>query len=110
MKEAPTILVAEDLPNDVLLLQQAFSKAGLDVPLYFVRDGQEAIDYLNGEQSFADRATRLAERGVRLVRVEPFPLEPTVQELRIREGRRGLAVLVADRFRFVVKLGRDRGG
>ena len=57
MKEAQTILVAEDLPNDVLLLQQAFSKAGLDVPLHFVRDGQEAIDYLNGEQSFADRAT-----------------------------------------------------
>lgn len=40
------ILVAEDDSNDVLLLQRAFSKLGLGASVNFVRDGQEAIDYL----------------------------------------------------------------
>lgn len=42
----PTFLVAEDTENDVILLRHAFAKAGLNVPLNVVRDGQEAIDCL----------------------------------------------------------------
>ena len=42
----PTFLVAEDTENDAILLRHAFAKAGLDVPLNFARDGQEAIDCL----------------------------------------------------------------
>jgi len=49
------VLVVEDSPNDVLLLQRAFSKGGPEVPLHFVRDGREALDYLNGVDRFADR-------------------------------------------------------
>ena len=55
MAEPLGILVAEDLPDDILILQKAFSKAGVTAPLHFVRDGQEAIDYLKGEQAFVDR-------------------------------------------------------
>ncbi len=51
------ILVAEDLPDDVLILKHAFSKAGLTAPLHFVSDGQEAVEYLKGDQVFADRKT-----------------------------------------------------
>src|SRR6266700_1252064 len=51
------ILVAEDLPDDVLILKHAFSKAGVSAPLHFVTDGQEVVEYLKGEQSFADRKT-----------------------------------------------------
>ena len=95
MKEAQTILVAEDLPNDVLLLQQAFSKAGLDVPLHFVRDGQEAIDYLNGEQSFADRATHpmptLLLLDLNMPRLNGFDV---LKWLRRQEGLRRLPVVV----------------
>lgn len=40
------ILVAEDDPNDILLLQRAMAKNGLAASVEFVRDGQEAIDYL----------------------------------------------------------------
>jgi CheY-like chemotaxis protein len=43
-----TILVAEDNGDDALLLKRAFSKAAPDLPLCFVRDGQEAIDFLAG--------------------------------------------------------------
>jgi CheY-like chemotaxis protein len=40
------ILVAEDNENDVLLLRRAFQQAGVNVPIRFVRDGEQAINYL----------------------------------------------------------------
>lgn len=49
------ILLAEDDPNDVLLIQRAFQKAGMRHVLKVVRDGEEAINYLSGEGDFADR-------------------------------------------------------
>ena len=49
------ILLAEDDPNDVLLIQRAFQKAGMRHLLKVVRDGEEAIAYLSGEGEFADR-------------------------------------------------------
>ena len=50
------ILVAEDNENDVLILTRAFSKAAPDASVNFVRDGEEAIEYLGGTGQFADRA------------------------------------------------------
>jgi CheY-like chemotaxis protein len=49
------ILVVEDEPNTVVLLERAFDKAGLMGPLCVVRDGEEAIDYFKGQGEFADR-------------------------------------------------------
>ena len=49
------ILLAEDDPNDVLLLERAFQKAGLRNSLKVVRDGEEAIEYLSGRGPYADR-------------------------------------------------------
>src|ERR1043166_8521303 len=51
------VLIAEDDPSDIFLLQRAFAAAQVPASLHFVRDGQEAIDYLEGEASFADRTT-----------------------------------------------------
>ncbi len=52
--DAP-ILLAEDDGNDVFLVRRAFQKAGLANPLIVVRNGQEAIWYLNAEGPYADR-------------------------------------------------------
>src|SRR5215475_14358650 len=49
------VLVAEDDPADVFLLERAFSRAGVAASLHFVRDGQEAIDYLGGEHRYDNR-------------------------------------------------------
>src|SRR5436189_2858245 len=49
------VLVAEDDPGDVFLLRRAFSLCGTSTTLLFVRDGQEVIDYLRGENEYADR-------------------------------------------------------
>jgi CheY-like chemotaxis protein len=55
MKTDRCILLAEDDPNDVLLLQLAFQEAEIPNPLYSVADGQQAIDYLSGTGKFSDR-------------------------------------------------------
>jgi len=52
---AKSILVAEDDSNAVLLLKTVCSKAHIDAPLHVVRDGQEAIEYLEGSGEFTDR-------------------------------------------------------
>lgn len=50
------ILLVEDDPNDVLLLQRALRKAQLANPVQVVRDGDEAVAYLAGEGEYGDRA------------------------------------------------------
>ena len=49
------ILLAEDDPNDILLVQRAFEKSNITTPLHIVRDGEEAVAYLSGERDFANR-------------------------------------------------------
>ncbi|HWV99659.1 MAG TPA: response regulator [Candidatus Acidoferrum sp.] len=56
MTKPLTILVAEDDSSDALLLKLAFSEAEVIVPMNFVRDGMEAMDYLRGVPPFDDRA------------------------------------------------------
>ena len=53
MLDGQFILLAEDDPNDVLLIQRAFQKAGLGSVLKIVPDGAEAIDYLSGRGAYA---------------------------------------------------------
>jgi CheY-like chemotaxis protein len=50
------ILLVEDDENDVLFLRTACNRSGLRHPLITVADGQQAIDYLSGTGTFADRA------------------------------------------------------
>lgn len=49
------VLYAEDNPSDALLMQRAFTKAGLSDQLRIVSDGEEAVAYLQGKGKFADR-------------------------------------------------------
>src|SRR5256884_7331164 len=50
-----TVLVVEDNAEDVVLLKRAFRKAGIANPLTVVKDGEEAIKYLSGMDTYADR-------------------------------------------------------
>ena len=49
------ILYVEDDDNDAVLMQRAFRKAEIDVPLRIVGDGQQAVDYLSGKAPFENR-------------------------------------------------------
>jgi CheY-like chemotaxis protein len=53
--KAGVILVAEDNPDEAMLLQRAFKKAGVEVRVHICTDGDEATDYLRGEKAFTDR-------------------------------------------------------
>ncbi len=55
MIEHATVLLAEDDENDVLLMKRAFVKARLANPLQVVRNGDEAIKYLEGSSQYNDR-------------------------------------------------------
>lgn len=49
------ILLIEDDPDDVFLLQEAFRSADAAGALRVVRDGEEAAGYLLGSAAYADR-------------------------------------------------------
>ena len=55
MLKSASILLAEDDPNDVLLIQRAFEKAGLKNKLKVVNDGEQAIHYLSGKGNYSNR-------------------------------------------------------
>ena len=51
------MLIAEDDPNDIFLLERALEKSGLPIKARFFRDGVEALDYLSGKGAFSNRKT-----------------------------------------------------
>jgi CheY-like chemotaxis protein len=48
------ILLIEDNPGDVLLTKEAFKECGEDYNIISVKDGVEAIKYLNNEDCYKD--------------------------------------------------------
>ena len=56
MPERKVILLAEDLEDDILLIQRAFVAAKIATPLHIVRDGEEAVEYLEGIGKYSNRA------------------------------------------------------
>ena len=56
MARLSPVLLAEDNPNDVLLIIQALRDTQTANPLEVVHNGADAIQYLAGEGKFADRS------------------------------------------------------
>lgn len=56
MTQAQTILLVEDNPVDILLMQRAFrNETFANTSLQIVRDGDAAVFYLNGDGEYSDR-------------------------------------------------------
>src|SRR5690349_16475212 len=51
-----SILLVEDNGDDVLLVRRAFKKCGIGNPIHIVSNGESAIQYLAGENDYADRS------------------------------------------------------
>ena len=49
------VLIAEDSESDIFFLLRAFSASRVKNPIYVVRSGTEAIDYLEGSGRFSNR-------------------------------------------------------
>ncbi|MEB3281577.1 MAG: response regulator [Lyngbya sp.] len=50
-----SILLVEDDANDILFVQRAFRQANLKNPIRIVKDGEQAISYLKGDDEYANR-------------------------------------------------------
>ena len=52
-KTMVTIVIADDDPDDRLMIQEALTKKSLNNPVQFVEDGQELMDYLKKQGKFS---------------------------------------------------------
>ena len=55
MRDKLNILLVEDDPNDVFLIEHSLRKAGIPKPIAIATDGEQAIEYLSGAGKYADR-------------------------------------------------------
>lgn len=89
------ILLVEDNPDDVLLIQRAFQHARIANPLQIVSDGEAAIAYLSGKTDLADRLRHplpaLILLDLKLPRVSGLEV---LEWMRKREGLKRLPVVV----------------
>lgn len=51
-----TVLLVEDDPSDVRLIQRAFGRLDHPVPMIRLTDGDEVVDYLGGRAPYENRA------------------------------------------------------
>ena len=76
MLEESVILLVEDREDDILLINKAFAQASLSNPIHVVRDGDEAIRYIDGEGPYSDRSKyplpQLVLLDLKLPRVDGF--------------------------------------
>jgi CheY-like chemotaxis protein len=90
-----TVLVADDDVNDISLLKRAFLRAGIDVHLRVARDGEEVIQYLHGDEPYADRdefpMPRLLILDLKMPRTDGFEV---LEWVRKQEDLRRLLVVV----------------
>ena len=95
MNEYGHILVAEDDPTDAYFFERAFKRAGTPVTLHFVRDGQEAVDYLQGEGQFTDRARhplpQLVLLDLKMPRLDGFDV---LEWVRKQPGLSGVLIVI----------------
>ena len=48
------VLIAEDQETDAFFIEQAFGQAKIENQVFWVKDGQEVLDFLNNEGDFAN--------------------------------------------------------
>jgi CheY-like chemotaxis protein len=89
------ILLVEDEPNDAFFFEHCARKVGVSNPVLIVRDGREALDYLEGAHQFADREKYplpwLVVLDLKLPRATGFEV---LEQIRGQPGTRKLIVLV----------------
>src|ERR1051326_5889204 len=50
-----SVLLVEDDPADIFIMERAWKKAEIQNPLRVINDGQQAVDYISGKGDFTNR-------------------------------------------------------
>jgi CheY-like chemotaxis protein len=82
------ILIAEDSESDIFFLLRVMEQAGVMNPIFVVRDGVEALAYLQGTGRYSDRTTYPIP-GIVLLDLK-LPGKDGFEILRWKRGRREL--------------------
>jgi len=87
------ILLVEDREDDILLIRRALDQANVHNPLHIVRDGEEAISYLQSDGNYARRdefpLPDLVLLDLKMPKVDGFELlqwirqQPSLKALRV---------------------------
>ncbi len=91
MSAKKTILVADDDSNDIYLLKRAFLKAGIDVRMEFVQDGEQAIRYLKAGDHQENPLPEMLLLDIKMPRVNGFEV---LEWIRRQPGLRRLLIVV----------------
>src|SRR2546423_5257749 len=95
MRHDALILLVEDREEDVFLMLRSFERAGIKNPVQVARDGQEAMEYLGGEDKYSNREMYplpdLVLLDLKLPKIDGFEL---LRWIRSREDLVGLRVVV----------------
>jgi two-component system response regulator len=89
--ERRPILLVEDNPYDVELIQRAFRKIGMDTSILCVKDGVEAMDYLFGGEEAPTPFPRVIFLDIKLPRIDGLEL---LREIKTRKQTRMIPVVV----------------
>jgi two-component system response regulator len=92
--EEVEILLVEDSPNDAELTMRALKKGGLANKLLWVKDGEQALDYLFRRGEFASRddtSPRLVLLDLKMPRVDGIQV---LREIKADERTRRIPVVV----------------
>ncbi|HEY4081041.1 MAG TPA: response regulator [Burkholderiaceae bacterium] len=88
------ILLVEDSPNDAELAMRALRKGGLANKLLWVKDGEEALDYIFRQGQYAERdegSPRLVLLDLKMPRVDGTEV---LQKVKSHEATRRIPIVI----------------
>src|SRR6266404_5750752 len=95
MPDQEPILIVEDGEDDVFLIRRSLDRAGVFNPIHVVRNGDDAIAYLQGEGKFARRdeypLPSLVLLDLKMPRTDGFAV---LRWIRLQPGLKALRVIV----------------
>ena len=84
MTEQRTVLLVEDSPEDAFFIRRALQRSAFHGLVHHVQDGQQAIDYLSGQNGFRDRSKyplpHVVLTDIKMPRVGGFELVQWIRE------------------------------